>query len=84
MEKEKEKIYEAVFEALEKKRDIEKCRGCTFFKDEGDGTFFCKNVSHFFGKPWCRECRHSLKAEWFEKATIDLQYKELCQQYEKK
>jgi len=75
-----EKDLEQIFSTLEKKRDIEKCSGCHFFSEHEDGTFCCRNVSHFFGHPWCFESRLPLKKEWFEKATINFQYRDLCQQ----
>ena len=80
MKKELEKKYEEMFFCLKKQRDIEVCRKCHFFNDCGDETFSCKNVSHFFGHPWCFESRFPLKKEWFEKATINFQYRDLCLQ----
>ncbi len=80
MEQELEQKYEELFSHLEKKRDIEICRKCFFFRDKGDETFFCRNASLFFGHPWCFESRHSLKKEWFEKATVNFQYRDLCPQ----
>lgn len=80
MKEELEQKYEEVFNGKERKRDIGKCRGCHFFSDHGDGTFCCRNVSHFFGHPWSFESRRPLKAEWFEKATINFKYRDLCSQ----
>lgn len=83
MENEFEQNQERRFASLERKRDIEECRGCHFFSDHGNGTFCCRNVSHFFGHLWCFESRHPLKKEWFEKATINFQYRDLCRQIQK-
>lgn len=76
--KETESEYEELFASKKQQRDIEECRKCHFFSDHGDGTFCCRNVSHFFGHPWCFESRYPLKKEWFEKATINFQYRDLC------
>ena len=78
MEEELERKYEKVFGCLKRQRDIEVCRACHFFSDNEDGAYCCRNVSHFYGHPWCFESRFPLKKEWFEKATINFQYRDLC------
>lgn len=70
--------YNKLFSTMKKQRRLDICRKCHFLIEKDDKTYFCGNVSHFFGHPWSFQTRYSLKQEWFEKATINFQYRDLC------